>query len=55
MMAGRSLSGFAEVELLVRVSMSGQRTQQPGDWIGVKVVKPAENRNVTLSIDQQVP
>ena len=55
MVAGRVLSGFAEVELLVRVSMSGERTQQPGDWIGVQVVNPAENRNVTLSIDRQVP
>jgi len=55
MVAGRSLSGFAEVELLVRVSMSGQRTQQSGDWIGVRIVKPAENKNVTLVIDQQVP
>ena len=55
MMAGRALSGFAEIELLVRVSMSGQRTQQPGDWIGVQVVKPAENKKVTLVIDQQVP
>jgi cytochrome c-type biogenesis protein CcmH len=55
MVAGRSLSGFAEVELLVRVSMSGQRTQQSGDWIGARIVKPAENKNVTLVIDQQVP
>ena len=55
MVAGRALSGFSEVELLVRVSMSGQRTQQPGDWIGVQVVKPAENKNVELLIDQQVP
>jgi len=55
MVAGRPLSGFAEVELLVRVSMSGQRTQQSGDWIGVRIVKPAENKNVTLVIDQQVP
>ncbi|NIA27730.1 MAG: hypothetical protein GWP02_06705 [Desulfobulbaceae bacterium] len=55
MVAGRSLSGFAEVELLVRVSMSGQRTQQSGDWIGIRIVKPAENKNVTLVIDQQVP
>jgi cytochrome c-type biogenesis protein CcmH len=55
MVAGRSLSGFAEVELIVRVSMSGQRTQQSGDWIGVRIVKPTENKNVTLVIDEQVP
>jgi len=55
MMAGRVLSGFDEIELLARVSVSGQRTQQSGDWIGVQVVKPAEDQKVSLSIDQQVP
>jgi hypothetical protein len=55
MVAGRSLSGFAEVELLVRVSKSVQRTQQSGDWIGLQVINPAENKNVTLLINQQVP
>jgi len=55
MMAGQSLSALAELEILARVSMSGQRTQQSGDWIGVQVVKPAVNKNVTLLIDQQVP
>ena len=38
-----------------RIDMSGERTQQSGDWFGVQVVKPAENQNVALSIDQQVP
>jgi len=55
MVQGRSLSGFAEIEIVARVSTSGQPTQQPGDWFGVQVVKPAENKNVALLIDQQVP
>ena len=55
MVAGRSLSAFAEFELLARVSVSGQPTAQPGDWFGSQIVKPAENASIELSIDQQVP
>jgi cytochrome c-type biogenesis protein CcmH len=55
MVPGRSLSGFAEFELLARVSVSGQPTAQPGDWFGSQIVKPAENGNIELSIDQQIP
>ena len=55
MVQGRSLSGFAEIEIIARVSTSGRPTQQSGDWFGVQVIKPAENKNVALLIDQQVP
>lgn len=55
MVPGRSLSGFAEFELIVRVSISGQPTAQPGDWYGSMLVKPAENNRIELSIDQKVP
>lgn len=55
MMEGRSLSAFAEFELIARIAVSGQRTQQPGDWYGVVTVRPAENQNVELSITEQVP
>jgi cytochrome c-type biogenesis protein CcmH len=55
MMAGRSLSSFAEFELLARVSTSGQPNAQPGDWYGSQIVKPAENNAVELPINQQVP
>ncbi len=55
MVQGRSLSGFAEIEIIARVSTSGQPTQQSGDWFGVQIVKPAENKSVALVIDQQVP
>ncbi len=55
MVEGRSLSAFAEIEIIARVSTSGRPTQQSGDWFGVQIVRPAENRNVTLTIDQQVP
>lgn len=55
MVPGRSLSGFAEFELIARVSVSGQPTAQPGDWFGTQIVKPAENSRIELSIQQQVP
>ena len=55
MIPGRSLSGFAEFELVARVSVSGQPTEQSGDWYGALIVKPAENDTIELSINQQVP
>ena len=55
MMQGRSLSMFEEFELAARVAVSGQRIQQPGDWIGSVLVKPAESRSVDLRISEQVP
>ena len=55
MIPGRTLSAFAEVELIARVSLSGQPVAQPGDWFGSQIVKPAENNSVTLSIAEQVP
>ena len=55
MVAGRDLSGFAEFELLARVSLSGGPAAAPGDWFGSLIVKPADESSVFLAIDQQVP
>ena len=55
MIPGRTLSAFAEVEVIARVSVSGQPVAQPGDWYASAIVKPSENGAVTLQIDQQVP
>ena len=55
MIPGRTLSAFPEVEVIARVSLSGQPVAQSGDWFGSQIVKPAENNNVTLSIAEQVP
>ena len=55
MVPGRLLSGFAEFELIARVSTSGQPGAQSGDWFGSLIVKPAENISVDLAIQQQVP
>ena len=54
MVPGRDLSGFPEIELVARVSRSGQPNQQPGDWFGTIIVTPAENNDVTLSIQERV-
>jgi len=55
MVAGRSLSGFEEFELLARVSLSGSPAAASGDWFGTMIVRPADNPSVFLAIDQQVP
>ena len=55
MIPGRSLSAFAEFELVARVSVSGQPAAQSGDWFGSLLVRPAEDSDVSLSIDHRVP
>ena len=55
MIPGRSLSAFAEFELVARVSVSGQPVAQSGDWFGSLLVRPAEDSDVSLSIDHRVP
>ncbi|MDH3748229.1 MAG: tetratricopeptide repeat protein [Gammaproteobacteria bacterium] len=55
MVPGRSLSGFAEFELVARVSVSGSPAAQPGDWFSSTIVRPADDANVSMSIDTQVP
>ena len=42
-------------ELLARVSLSGGPAAASGDWYGSMIVRPAESRSVSLTIDQQVP
>ncbi len=55
MIPGRLLSGFAELEIVARVSLSGQPIAQSGDWYGEKIVRPAESSEVTIVIDREVP
>jgi cytochrome c-type biogenesis protein CcmH len=54
MVPGRDLSGFAEFELIARVSLSGQPMAQPGDWFGSVIVNPAVDNDVVLSIQTEV-
>ena len=55
MVPGRVLSGFAELEILARVSLSGQPMAQSGDWFGSLVIAPSDTNSVDLIIDQKVP
>ena len=58
MLPGRPLSGFSQVEIVVRASASGQPMAQPGDWFGTAVIdvtsaEPAAAAT-TIAIDQKV-
>ena len=55
MIPGRSLSAFPQIELVARVSISGEPVAQSGDWYASAVVEPGRERNVVLEISQQVP
>jgi cytochrome c-type biogenesis protein CcmH len=54
MIQGRPLSGFAELEIVARVSLSGQPMAQPGDWYGQKIVRPSETGQISIVIDREV-
>lgn len=54
MIPGRQLSAFASLEVLARVSMSGEPTAQAGDWYGDGLVTVAEGAAVDIVIGQQV-
>jgi cytochrome c-type biogenesis protein CcmH len=55
MVPGRPLSGFAELELVARVSLSGQPMAQSGDWFGSLVVASDTTETIDLVIDQKTP
>ncbi len=55
MTPGRVPSAFAQLEIVARVSSSGQPTAQPGDWFGQQIVSTAESNEISLIIDEQVP
>ena len=54
MMPNRLLSGFSEVEIVARVSMSGQPIAQTGDWYGEKIIRPSETSEISIVIDREV-
>ena len=53
--AGRPLSGFSELEIIARVSVSGIPMAQSGDWSGSLLVNADDTQAVDLVIDQKVP
>ena len=55
MIPGRVPSGFDQLEIIARVSMSGQPIAQPGDWFGQQIISTAESSEISIIIDQQVP
>ncbi len=55
MIPGRNLSAHENLEIIVRVSASGQPIAQPGDWYGQSVVRIADGRFVEIVVDRQVP
>lgn len=54
MIPGRLLSGFDRLEILARASLSGEPTEQPGDWYGEQVVTVTEQSSVDVVIGQKV-
>lgn len=54
MIRGRVPSAYEELEVIVRVSRSGQPIAQPGDWFGQQLVRPAESASASIVVDQQV-
>jgi cytochrome c-type biogenesis protein CcmH len=55
MIPGRILSAYESLEIIVRVSASGQPVAQTGDWFGQSMVRPAQSNSVAIVIDRQVP
>jgi len=55
MIPGRVPSAFSPLEIVVRVSLSGQPIASTGDWFGDAIVNTQDAREVQISIDQQVP
>ena len=55
MIPGRIPSAFAELEIVARVSSSGQPIAQSGDWFGQQIISTAEADEVSIIIDERVP
>jgi hypothetical protein len=48
------LADYDELTVVARLSVSGQPTEQPGDWYAQTVFRPKEAELVELVIDQVV-
>jgi cytochrome c-type biogenesis protein CcmH len=55
MIEGRVPSGFAQLEIVARVSLGGQPVAQSGDWFGQQTIETAAIETTQIVIDQQVP
>jgi cytochrome c-type biogenesis protein CcmH len=54
MVPGRLLSGFEQLEIVARVSLSGAPTAQPGDWYGELTVSRPTSGPVDIVIEKQL-
>jgi hypothetical protein len=54
MIPGRSLGDFQELELVARISTSGQPQEQPGDLYAEQAFHPGEDTSAELVIDKVV-
>ncbi len=54
MIPGRNLSGFAEVEIVVRASASGNPIPQSGDWFASSTVPTSGSGGLSLTIAERV-
>lgn len=55
MIPGRELSAFEKVELIARISISGEPVAQSGDWFASIVVETADTAASELHINQRIP
>lgn len=55
MIPGRVPSGFEQLEIIARVSLTGQPGAATGDWFGDAIIQTSETSSVQIAIDQQVP
>lgn len=55
MIPGRVPSAFAQLEIIARVSMSGEPIAQTGDWFGRQTIATAESNEISIVIDERVP
>ena len=55
MVPGRVPSAYAQLEIVARVSMSGQPIAQSGDWFGQQTISTADSNEIAISINEQVP
>lgn len=55
MVPGRVPSAYAELEVIVRVSASGQPMAQSGDWFGQGLFGRDQGNSISIVVDRQVP
>lgn len=55
MIPGRVPSAFAKLEIIARISLSGQPIAQSGDWYGEQLVDIPTTGPIQILIDQRVP